>query len=201
LAKLLRKLDEVVKGLGSDWILYQGADEILQSPVRGETLLKGMARVDEAGYSAINFHEYVFVPTSRWIGYEGKDYVRGMRHYYFFQPMYPRLMRAWKNMPGVSNLRSAGHLITEGDIALAPEDWILRHYIVRSLKQAKHKYARRVYPRDALARGWHRNRIAVNWRRVKLPPKRKLKYLPEGSLDFDRSDPWTAHFWDRWSMK
>ena len=193
---LLARMDAMVRQLGSDWIVYAGADEILQSPIAGETLVEGIARLDARGYTAINFHEYVFVPTSRWIGYEGKDYVRGMRHYYFFQPLYPRLMRAWRFDPRLEGFRGAGHRIG-GQVILAPEDWILRHYIVRSFKQAKEKYARRSYSQAGLARGWHNNRVGVDWRRVKLPRKSALKYLPEGSLDFDRSDPWNAHFWQQ----
>jgi hypothetical protein len=197
LPALLQKLAEVVDTLASDWIVYQGTDEILTTPSGEETLLAGFERVDRLGYSAINFHEYVFVPTSRWFGHEGKDYVRRMRHYYFFQPYYPRLVRAWKNLPGVSNFASAGHIVAGGGLALSPEDWTLRHYIARSLRQARQKYAQRRYSSQALGLGWHGNRLGINWQRIVLPRRRNLKFLPPGSNEFDRSDPWTAHFWQR----
>ena len=198
LPAILRRVGEVVSDLDADWIVYQGADEILQTMTAAETLFEGIQRIDAEGYTAINFHEIVFVPTSRWFGHERRDYVKTMRHYYFHQPAYPRLMRAWKNLPGISNFQNGGHTLPLERVKLSREDWILRHYIVRSFRQAREKYPNRRHSQEGLARGWHANRLNVDWGKVRLPPKRDLKHLAKGSNQFDLSDPWKQHFWLRY---
>lgn len=198
LPNLLRALEQAIPKLDAAWIVYQGADEILQSIRPGERLIQGIERLDASGFSAINFNEFVFVPTRGWFGYEGKDFVFHMRYYYFFQPYYPRLMRAWKNLEGISNFYSGGHLLKGGQVKLADEDWILRHYIVRSYRQARLKYRLRRHSAEAVAKGWHGNRININWDKVRLPPRKHLKHLPMGTGQFDTSDPWEKHFWEKY---
>ena len=54
---------EVAARLDHDWLIHVDADEWLQSPNEGETLLDGIKRVSAQGYNAINFDEFVFLPV------------------------------------------------------------------------------------------------------------------------------------------
>ena len=58
----LKAKARIVEKLRHDWIIYTDADEWLQSPVEGETLLEGLDRITENGFNVINFEEFVFLP-------------------------------------------------------------------------------------------------------------------------------------------
>ena len=57
---LLERKEELASQLDADWFIHHDADEFRESPWEGETLLDGIARVDAAGYNAIDFHVFDF---------------------------------------------------------------------------------------------------------------------------------------------
>jgi hypothetical protein len=61
---LLKRKEELSRHLDADWFMHLDADEIPESPVRGEPFLERLRRVDAEGYLAVNFDEFVFVPSS-----------------------------------------------------------------------------------------------------------------------------------------
>jgi len=92
---------------------------------------------------------------------------------------------------------SGGHLLSGAGLSLAPESFVLRHYIVLSQQQAVQKYAGRIFSNRDLEKGWHGNRLNLAAERLRLPDPAVLKRLPDWSnVDLARSDPKTLHFWD-----
>jgi hypothetical protein len=112
--------------VNTDWILYVSADEIMNSYNAGETVSAAIERVDAAGYEVIDFNEFVFLPIelSYIPDHEG---FQPMRHYYFFEPHRPRLMRARMNRLQVSHVTHGGHVLAGEPFKLSPETFALRH--------------------------------------------------------------------------
>ena len=186
----------IVRELHHDWIIHADADEWLQSIVTGETLREGITRVSSLGYNVINFDEFVFLPPPDETG-DLHDYEKKLLHYYFFAPFEKRLMRVWKRSDGLSNLGSGGHTLTGGELNVAPDNFILRHYIALSQEHALQKYLGRTFSAVDLAKGWHANRVNLTARQLKFPSLRKLKQLEHWhSVDFDRGDPKRNHYWE-----
>ena len=108
-----------------------------------------------------------------------------------------RQMRAWKNLPGITNIDDAGHRLRGPDLRVYPTNMPFRHFLTLGLDHFRRKYGGRKFPADELARGWHHNRANIDVARATFPPASRLKYLPdENPASFDTSDPWTRHFWE-----
>jgi glycosyltransferase involved in cell wall biosynthesis len=194
--QLSRKM-EVIATLATDWVIHLDADEVMHSNVEGETLNEALMRLDAAGWNAVNFDEFVFLPIEN-------DYVSDMSgdqpilHYYFFQPFFPRLIRAWKTASDFSPVEHGGHLLTGRDLHLSPEDLVLRHYMVRNQNHAFHKYMGRKFSADELAVGWHANRANQPVEGFRFPSAKALRKLSSPcNYHFDRSDPWHMHYWQQ----
>ena len=116
-AGLLRAREEAASGIEADWVVFVSADEIMHSYSAGESLAAAIARADADGYDVIDFNEYVFLPVN-------VDYVvdcpgwQPLRHYYFFEPSRPRLMRARRRDLRVSHVTTGGHVL-EGELLQA----------------------------------------------------------------------------------
>jgi glycosyltransferase involved in cell wall biosynthesis len=198
LTEQLRQKMEVVEAVDTDWIIHLDADEIMHSYREGESLNAALCRLDAEGWTVVNFDEFVFLPSEA-------DYVsdaqgcQPIRHYYFFEPSSPRLMRAWRKAGGLSMVESGGHLLAGNGIRLAPEHLALRHYIVRNQEHAFTKYTTRVFAPEDLALGWHGNRANQPAEAFAFPAASLLKRLDKtDQRDLDRSEPRTAHYW-QWS--
>jgi glycosyltransferase involved in cell wall biosynthesis len=172
LSDQLHAKQRVFEASDHDWLVHADADEWLCSPIAGQSLLEGIAAADEAGYNCINFHEIVFLPLPGDDFYVA-DYAARMSTYYFYQPFYPRLNRAWSRRTKTNNLRFAGHLLDGGEKRCSPVDFMLRHYIALSEAHAKAKYLGRRFSEEDLRRGWHANRLTVT------PGNLRVKLIPE----------------------
>lgn len=196
LADMLEAEHRVAREATHDWIIHVDADEWLCSPAEGETLLDGIRRADASGANCINFSEFVFIP-SEGESHEGTDYVRGMLHYYFFQPCRPRLMRAWKREAGLDNRNGGGHILLGGDRKLFASDFIMRHYIALSSGQMRAKYLNRRFCEHELKRGWHSNRAVITEENMQFPQPAELHRLPRwDAKDFVTSRPRLTHYWE-----
>ena len=186
----------IVRNLNHDWVIHADADEWLHTPVKGESLQEGIARIDKLGYNAINFEEFVFLPN-RNESSELPDYNKKNLHYYFFSPEKKRLMRAWKTGHVFNNISTGGHKLSGIDLNLAAETFILRHYITLSLEHAVKKYENRKFSDADLKKGWHGNRLQLDAKRLTLPETHYLKKLAcWDDVNFDRTDPKNKHYWD-----
>lgn len=190
---LLKRKEEVSRRLDADWFMHLDADEIPEPPVRGERLVDHLRMVDSQGYTAVNFDEFVFVPTSSDENHEGSDYVAGMRKYFFFEPHPERLVRAWRKAVDIDLSASGGHAASFGGRRVHPVNCALRHYIALSESHLRAKYtAERIYSPAEVARGWHGWRAHFREVDVRLPgPGELCDTSTDGG--WDRSRPAKRH--------
>ena len=193
---LMQARETAARDCGADWVLFVSADEVMHSYVAGETLAEGIVRLDAAGAEVIDFNEFVFLPVDQ-------DYAsdtpgpQPMRHYYFFEPTRPRLMRARRRALDVSHVAHGGHVLDGARFRLAEESFALRHYLFRDQAHARAKYAARVFRQDELERGWHHNRAGVEANRFDFPSAETLCRLnsispPNGPCSMSIYSVWDA---------
>lgn len=185
---------EIRERTKADWIIHHDVDEIMESKSKNETLRGLIERVDMAGYTAINFEEFVFVPASEYENYEGKDYLNLMRYYYHFAPSSMRLVRAFKNSIKSNNVEEAGHRMDKEDVLVYDEPQILRHYLCLNFSSFINRYKKRIFKKQELDLGWHANRINVEWEKVQLPSLKDLQDVQEVGLV--NLYPKIKHFWN-----
>lgn len=179
----------------ADWFIHHDADEIREAPAPFRSLREGIETADATGCNAINFDEFVFLPTSDEENFEKADYVAEMKHYYFFEPYAVRRVNAWKNMgQSVDIVTTGGHNAEFEGRIVYPQLFVLRHYIVLSRGHAAAKYGKqRVYSADELRdRMWHGPRPRFEIERLRFPGKSSLKVAGATGL-WDKSDPWRVH--------
>lgn len=191
--KILRYKCQLSQEINADWFIHHDADEIREAPKPFNNLLEGIEDADRRGYNAINSDEFVFVPTSDGESFEGRDYVKEMRYYYYFKPVGLFRVNIWKKTgANVDLYSSGGHSVLFEGRRIYPGNFILRHYILLSKRHAVEKYGRRNYSSEELARGWHGKRARFNPENIKFPEKDKLKMISHDG-EWDRSDPWKEH--------
>jgi glycosyltransferase involved in cell wall biosynthesis len=199
---LFRQLEakaRLIDASRADWVLHLDVDEMPHSCQEGETLAAAIARADAADYNAINFEEFVFLPVGLPAAATKprQNSYFSFSHYYFYEPLKQRLMRAWRRDCGFSNIPHGGHRLAGNDLRLSPENQVLRHYPFLSQEHAYGKYRQRRYSEDELARGWHGNRIDVSRQQFSFPPAKELQALRRVDQHaLDRSRPRTQHYWE-----
>jgi glycosyltransferase involved in cell wall biosynthesis len=198
LTKQLETKRRIIAQVPHDWVIHVDADEWLVSPQPDQTLLEGICAADASGANAINFEEFVFVPSADEDFYY-EWYSSMMLGYYFFSPSYPRLTRAWRRAGDFDNVPFGGHRLEGDGIRRHSADFVLRHYIVLSLSHARSKYLGRKFAQEDLNRGWY-GRLEITAENLRLPARESLSYLPcPNSKGFSRAGPKSEHFW-LWSI-
>ncbi|MGB7762007.1 MAG: hypothetical protein WBL61_19405 [Bryobacteraceae bacterium] len=196
LADLLKAKHAIMQSVPHDWVMHADADEWSCAPAEGMRLIDGIAAADRAGFNCINFNEFVFIPVDGQ-SHCHEDYSSELLSYYFFRPVpTPRLVRAWKRESGLGNLGSGGHTLTGGEVRLCDETFILRHYIALGSDHARAKYLTRPYSKEALAIGWHFNRVNLKPEALEIRPCDRMQCLPYKTSKAFRTDlPVEKHFW------
>jgi hypothetical protein len=185
--------------IDADWFIHHDADEIRLAPPQHRTLRDGIAAADNASANAVNFDEFVFVPTHAGESFEGRDYVAEMRAYYFFEPTPLHRVNAWKkSCAEIDLVSSGGHSVAFNGRVVFDENFILRHYIVLSERHCIRKYgAERVYSQwETAGRGWHGWRGRFRDTMVRLPEREEMKSLDQFA-GWDRSSPQRTHIFVR----
>jgi len=194
----LQRKQALALELKADWFIHVDADEILESPIGDLTLAEALAAVDEAGYNAVNFQEFTFIPTVESPDHDHPEYQRTMHHYYPFARILPNGIRAWKNGPEPVNLvASGGHCASIPEMRLCPVFFVMKHYQFLSVKHAIHRYARLNYDPKELDSGMHGG--YTGWRNTL---SEQLFGLPHAgdlrAIDCDRaldaSEPRRTHY-------
>lgn len=194
---LLKQKEELAKKLDSDWFLHLDADEIPESPRRNDSLIAWLAVADEQGFNAVNFDEYVFVPTDIESRHEGGDYVESMSRYFFFEPHPNQLIRAWRSTADIEISSSGGHAATFANRRIYPENFVLRHYIALSMEHLLRKYmSERTYSADEVANGWHGWRPTLTEERLRMPAADELCDIGTDK-GWDKSRPYSKHLFIR----
>ena len=193
----LRLKEQLASTIEADWFIHHDADEIREAPRQWTTLAEGIIAMDRAGWNAINFDEFVFVPTQEFPSYEASDFVASMHHYYLFQPSPNHRINAWKKSAApVDLVSSGGHRVSFAERRIGPQSFVLRHYIFLSLDHCLRKYTQRSYSkREIEERGWHRLRSRLTAANVRLPTVSEMKDVEKG--DWDRSEPHRLHLFIR----
>ncbi len=191
--RILRRKEALAACFDADWFIHLDTDEIRLAPNSRQTLNEAIHEVDEAGYNAVDFLEFTFVPTIEAPDHDHDNYLETMAWYYPFRPFDRHRLNAWKRQPGgVDLVTFAGHAVGFPGLKAAPRAFPMRHYLCLSVPHAIRKYASRRHPPSALAAGWHRWREQLDPTRIILPSQSELRrYLVDEALD--PSDPWTWH--------
>jgi len=193
LARILRNEERLAREIPADWFMHHDADEIREPPIGHSSLVDAVADADRQGYNAINFDEYVFVPTREDDGFEGTDFVSAMRHYYFFEPKPLRRVNLWKNSSQPIDLvSSGGHSVAFRGRKVFPRNFVMRHYIILSRQHAIRKFGDRKYPQHELARGWHRARAVFSEIGLRFPHRSEMISLDDNP-HWNNRHPKTAH--------
>jgi len=188
----LRRKEELAQSLDADWLIHLDADEFRVSPDRGRSLAQAIAEIDEAGFNAINFLEFTFVPTREAPDHDHPDYLKTMRSYYPVLPRFPNRLNAWKRQDGPVELTySGGHTVRFPGLRMAPRSMYARHYLFLSLQYASRKFGPQRYAPEEIESGWHRWRARQTPATIELPSERELRTYTADHL-LDPSDPYTS---------
>lgn len=191
---LLRLKQQLAVDLDADWFIHHDADEIMEAPNTNVRLDDAIASADAAGFTAINFDEFVFVPTDECESFEGSDYVERMSYYYFFEPHPVRLVRCWKKAPDIELAESGGHGANFAGRSLFPKNFVLRHYIMLSLAHGCRKYSthRKYSQEEVRDRGWHGWRARFRDEMIRLPGREQMLECNR-SANWNRTRPYKDH--------
>jgi glycosyltransferase involved in cell wall biosynthesis len=193
MTRILDRKEELASDLDGDWFIHMDADEVRLPPRSDMTLGEAIQDADRAGYNAINFQEYTFVPTREAPNHDHDRYQETMRWYYPFEPFHPHRLNAWKRQSGRVDLKStAGHNVRFPGLKMAPQSFPMRHYIALSLDHAIQKYGQRRHPAAALKTGWHGWREQLDARRICLLSETELRRF-DGDDRLDPSSPLDHH--------
>jgi len=190
----LRRKEELAQTLDADWLMHIDTDEFRVSPDRGRSLAQAIEELDEAGFNAVNFLEFTFVPTREAPDHDHPDYLRTMRSYYPILPQFPNRLNAWKRQEGPVNLTSSGgHWVRFPGLRMAPRSMYSRHYLFLSLADVARKFGPERYAPEEVARGWHHWRVDQTPATIELPSERQLRtYVADHLLDPSRPYKSTA---------
>ncbi len=186
----------------ADWYLHVDADERRFAPKPYATLLEGLTDVDARGWNAVDFDEFVFVPTVEDPSFEdceAPDLVSAMRWYYHYEPDSPDRFRinAWRRDERVDLVTVGGHHARFPDQRVFPRPFVLRHYPILSAEHALEKYGNRVFAADEVADSWHGDRARFRAEDLRLPHRAELREVGPDE-DPEPVTPWDRHpFLDR----
>jgi glycosyltransferase involved in cell wall biosynthesis len=188
-----RQKFEISKSINADWFLHLDADEIMEAP-DNIRLNEAFIKVNELGYDAVNFDEFVFIPTDEEENYVGRDYVAEMRYYYYFAPSSMRLVRAWKQSARSEMfVMSGGHRAVSETARIYPVNFTLRHYMALSANHARDKYSfERKYSDIEIKMGWHQSRSNFKSCMLTLPGVDRMQRLQSDGI-LSKHDPWSVH--------
>jgi len=193
LRKQLIRKEELSLSLDADWLMHLDTDEFRVTPDPGRSLAQAIAQIDEAGFNAVNFLEFTFVPTRESPDHDHPDYARTMRSYYPFLPRFPHRLNAWKRQDGpVELVASGGHVVRFPGLHMAPRSMYSRHYQFLSADHATRKFSSKSYAPEEVASGWHGWRAHASDSPLQLPSERDLRtYVADHLLD--PSNPRRTH--------
>lgn len=182
---ILERKEQLAAELAADWFLHVDADEIRLPPVAGQTLSEALMAADRAGFNAVNFREFTFVPTRQSPDHDHPDYPCTMRWYYPYKPAGAEQIKAWKKPPGLVELAwSGGHRVRFPGLRMCPTFFPMRHYLFLSVAHAVRKYVQRPYAPEELALGWHRARSRLRADDIVLQDEVELRrYVADDRLD------------------
>ena len=196
--KILERKQSLAIELDYDWFIHSDADEIHDASEKFTNLYEGILDADRKRFNVINFEEFVFIPKNNNESFEGTDYTKKMKTYYFYEPRKQNLNRAWKKNNFINLVSSGGHNIILPEKKVYPINFILRHYISLSYDYIVNKYVseKRQHVLNERLLGWGNDRYGYTKEDFNLD--KKIKELKVYNFDkkFDRINPRHYHYWD-----
>jgi len=153
LHRINRRKEEIAAVLDTDWIIYTDADEFRFAHRSDWTLAQALAAAEAAGYNAVNFLEFVFIPTRESPDHDHPRFQETMQSYYFFLPRLPWRISAWQKQK--ERVRITPHRTSFPGLRLCPQFFGMRHYQFLSVSSAARKYGSRLHDPGQLASGHH----------------------------------------------
>jgi glycosyltransferase involved in cell wall biosynthesis len=195
--EICRHKERLAERLDADWLMHHDADEIRISSTRRQSLVQALQELDEAGYNAVNFQEFTFIPTLEQPDHDHPHFERTMRSYYAFAPFQPHRLNTFKRQGGPVELAwSGGHQVRFEGLKAAPASLYMRHYQFLSRDHAIRKYIRhRPFAAHTVAAGWHSFRLSLRAEMIRLPSSRALLRY-RGDHRLDGSAPRRTHVLD-----
>jgi hypothetical protein len=194
---LLRRKEQLAHELDADWFIHLDADEVRLPPRGMGTLAEALAEVDQAGYNAVNFLEFTFVPSREQPDHDHPDFMHTLHTYYPFCPEFPHRLNAWKagaaKDPDLAG--SGGHQVHFAGLRMYEHAFPMKHYLFLSLPHAIEKYVHRRYDLDEVNSGWHGWRARVTQSDLRLPGESELR-IARSDDDLDPSEPRRSHYID-----
>jgi glycosyltransferase involved in cell wall biosynthesis len=190
----LRRKEELAQTLDADWFMHIDADEFHVAARPRRSLVQAFTEAEAAGFNAVNFIEYTFVPTVEEPDHDHPRFVETMRFYYPFVPTLPHRLNAWKRQEERVDLAwMAGHRVQFPGLRMAPRNLVMRHYLILSVEHAVEKYILSGgFADDGVDRGWHDWRANLAADLIALPSQSELRrYISDDLLD--RSQPARRH--------
>ena len=188
LRRQLARKEELAQTLGADWYLHLDPDEIRLPPRADQRLVDAFAAAEDDGANAVEFLEFLFLPTQEAPDHDHPRFLETMRSYHPFRPRPHHRLNAWRQPAGgVDLIGHGGHEVVFPDRRVHPVPFRMRHYLFLSRDHARRKYGRRQFDPDEVALGWHgwRSRLED----VRLPAAAELRdYVGDDALD--PSAPW-----------
>jgi hypothetical protein len=180
---ILKRKEMLALDLDADWFIHLDPDEFRLSPRSDRTLADSLREVDRAGYNAVNFLEYTFIPTVEEPDHDHAHFRRTMRWYYPFLPSFPHRLNAWKKQPIPVDLSVAGgHCVSFPGLRMFPQSFRMRHYLYLSQAQCLRKYEHRVF--DPVEAPWHGWRSDFKPVMARLAAQAALRlYTTDDALD------------------
>ncbi len=195
--EICRRKEQLAARLDADWLIHHDADEIRFSPVRRQSLARALEQFDDAGYNAVNFQEFTFVPTHEAPNHDHAHFDRTMHSYYAFARSDPHRLNAFKRQDGPVELAwSGGHAVRFEGLRPAPVSLCMRHYLFLSRDHAIRKYVEhRPFAEHTVAAGWHSFRPRLRAEMIRLPSSDSLLRY-RGDHKLDGSAPRRTHVLD-----
>jgi glycosyltransferase involved in cell wall biosynthesis len=191
---LLRRKAELAQELDADWFIHHDADEFRFSPERGRTLVDELEEADAAGYNAVDFMEFTFLPCAEEPDHDHARFLETMRWYHPYLPARLHRVNAFKRQKGpVDLVKSGGHVVVFDGFRLSPRTLSMRHYICLGPLHALEKYVYRRYSPEELAGGAHGWRAEVRPEHIAFPPAADLRVYEADHL-LDPRNPRRTHY-------
>jgi len=155
---ILRRKEQLAAEIDADWFIHHDADEFRETPWPGMSLAEAIARVDRAGFNAVDFALFDFPPTDERFT-PGTDVRESLRYCEPGRTWNVMQVKCWKKTTAPVDLTSSGgHDVQFPERRIYPLRFVLRHYPIRSSAHGQRKVFAERLPRFSeteRARGWH----------------------------------------------
>jgi len=141
-----------------DWFMHHDSDELRYSPLKNVTLQEMISFVDSLGYNAIDFTVVDFRYTQENENVS-QNYEENLLDFEFGRrPGHFKQVKCWKYAQDISLAESGGHEVLFKGRKIYPIKFLLKHYPLRNINQARKKiFEDRILRiiREKKERGWH----------------------------------------------